>query len=258
MDALMDSSVTKNYLNEKVLGVAVVFFGFLYIPAFTHGYFWLWVFPFIAIVTFFLRTQLDHAIEKVNTIEDEGKRSWAMSRYLFSINIIQILACTFPFILALWLYHFHLIEAQETSGSDKALYGLVLSFLPESRLPKEIAFANGTVQVLLSSSYFMFVSLLMFCLFCFRKTVKARKVIFNIQLAAGDPEVTRWGKDDKYELLFTVLLFFVFLFFIELALYENLNIVLTSILLVLFISFSVFTSLYTTSRFFMQARKIQR
>ena len=149
----MSGSVKNRYLDSRLLSVAAVLFGFLYIPAFIYGYFWLWVFPFTAITTLFLRSLLDSAIESVSAIADEGKVSRAMSFRLFGINAIQIVACAFPFVLVLWLNGYGLISSQEASATDKSLYGFVLSFFPENRLPQNIDFSNGIVQVVLSCSY---------------------------------------------------------------------------------------------------------
>ncbi|PCK00088.1 MAG: hypothetical protein COA45_04200 [Zetaproteobacteria bacterium] len=256
------------FLNQRtvytpsIIGVLTVVFGLLYIPAFMYGYFWLWVFPFTGLATILLRCLLDNAVESVSVIEDIGRRSWAMSRRLFALTIIQVIACAFPFILALWLYALGFIAVQEASAIDKSLYDFVLSFLRDHYLPKKgLDFSDGVVPIILACSYFMFISLLLFAVFGFRKAAAARKVVFNNKFEAGDPRITFWGKNKViscWEFLISSFLYFVFLFSVEEVLIREYSHNTLSFLLIFLILFSVFTTTYTISRFFIEDREIKR
>ena len=247
------------FYNPYVIGAVTILFGLLYIPAFIYGYFWLWVFPFTSVTTVFLRTQLDHAIEQVSDIDDEGKKSWSMSRRLFGLTVVQVLVCAFPFIFVLWLYALGFIIVQHASIIDQSLYSFVLSFIRDNYLPVSINFSDGTVQIVLSCSYFMFSSLLFFSLFCFRKAVVARKSIFNAKEEEADRKYNMpHNLMNALELLFSGFLFFVFLFSVEEVLIRNYSQDFISLFLVSIVLFSVFTVTYTLSRFFLGGLKIIR
>jgi len=196
MDALMDNDITKNYLNEKVLGLCVVFFGLLYIPAFTHGYFWLWVFPFIANVTFFARTMINSSIEQISKVGDEAKQAKAMIPEFIKINVMMTVFLSIPFLLTLWLNQLGYIQRLQYSDMDRSFFEYFLGiFAKDYMLPNMyLGIENhASVQIMVSNLFFIVMASLALLFACFKNIKQLFLILFHKKSYKFLQKDSNWG-----------------------------------------------------------------
>ncbi len=208
-------------LNEKLLGVAVVLFGLLYIPAFIYGYFWLWVFPFTAITTLFMREKMFVAHNQVADIDDLKKKSKVATFRFLKINIAIGVLGAAPFILALWLLHFGYIDNSGISSIDQYLFESVLYFTPSpsaSHIVETTKYYVGYIQVLCGCAFYMFLSFVSLTGFSFRQTSNVMKAMCNKDHSEELKEYSHYEShlnaekyQDAFHFIFLIVLFVIYI-----------------------------------------------
>ncbi len=143
------------FLNSFIISVLTVIFGFLYIPAFMYGYFWLWVFAFTAISILFVRSMIDTSIERVSKKGDEAAQAKAMIPEFLMMNVKMTILMSFPFIATLFLLDHGYIDKMHMSEADRAIWVWCLWVLKSS---SRIALVDLAVpQIVLSAFFFMMI-----------------------------------------------------------------------------------------------------
>lgn len=155
----MQNSVT--FLQDtRVVGVMAILFGLLYIPAFIHGYFWLWVFPFTGIIVLFVRAMIDAVIERVAKKGDAAVQAKAMIPEFLKMNLIMTGLLSVPFVLALTLHEYAGIERLHYSDYDRSFFeGFLTYFAKEWMLAdmyKSISVYDH-IYIFMSNLYFIVV-----------------------------------------------------------------------------------------------------
>lgn len=169
--------MSSGHRKRDFLLIAAILCGLLYIPAFMYGFFWLWVLPFTALVTLFLRAMIDSAIARVARAGDEAKQAKAIIPEVIIINIVMTLLLFLPFASALWLTHAGTIENIHQSEIDKAIWWFVLGILKSQGYFKGVQ--NAHIQIILSNLFIMIFETITVCYFNFGKLVEILKVIFH-------------------------------------------------------------------------------
>lgn len=256
----MPSQIDKSSLHDaRVVGVMAILFGLLYIPAFIHGYFWLWVFPFTGIAALLFRSLLSDAIKKAELIEDSGKRSWKMSFELFGVMVTQVLVCSLPFICALWLSYILNLKPFPVSSGDQYLLDWALWFIPDPGEPEQIDFSQNYVVLRLSSYIFMFISFLAFAFVSFFKVRKARLFIFNAKKEKVD---LKYGYTPSFVNVCELGIPGFGLLGLSIAMNEVINLKISiyweGVFVFMFVFLSVFSAIYTMSWPFVHLRKVRR
>ncbi len=157
---------------SRIVGIFVVVFGFLYIPAFIYGYFWLWIFPFIAIVTFFVRAMIDSATEQVSKVDGEAKQAKELVPKFIKMNVVMTVLLSIPFISALSLNEFGYIERLRISESDQyilsySLFMFSIDWMVENLISG--AKQSPNIQIMASSLFLMNALSLVLLIVCWRK-----------------------------------------------------------------------------------------
>ena len=174
--------MTANKYNVTYSTIAVIIFGLLYIPAFIYGYFWLWVFPFTAIIALFVRAMIDSVIEKVKSVGDEAAQAKAMIPEFIKMNVVMTVLLSIPFVSTLWLNEWGYTERLQYSAMDRSFFEYFLSlFAKDYMLPNMYASIENyvPVQIMVSNLFFMVVASLVLLFSCYKKIKQLFLVLFH-------------------------------------------------------------------------------
>ncbi|MGH1378718.1 MAG: hypothetical protein ACRBB3_07835 [Alphaproteobacteria bacterium] len=174
----MSRSKLIKYLRDvRVLAMLSIAYGFSYIPVFIHGYFWLWVFPFVAIVTLFVRAMISSAIDQVSKAGDEAVQAKAMIPKFIMMNVKMTVLLSLPFITALYLVEHGHIENLRVSDTDRAIWEWCLGVLKSS---SKIGMLDlPFMQIVLSNLFFMIVCTVSLFTLAYKKIKQVFVILFH-------------------------------------------------------------------------------
>ncbi len=207
--------------DTRVVSVMTILFGFLYIPAFVYGTFWLWVFPFTAIVVLFTRVMIDDAIGRVSQTGDEAVQAKAMIPEFLIMNVKMTVLLSLPFITALLLVDQGQINPVRISEQDRTIWEWCFGVL-KSR-SKVGMLEIPLMQIVLSNFFFMIVCTVGLFAFAYRKIKQVFVILFHRESYKFLRDHSPVGRVIKLRGIAAFLAFLPLPLFLQMQTYSNLS-----------------------------------